>query len=870
MDTVGTDGTRESAARRPGRVRVPGRPRLNGQRRILLLISVLVCLDVVLFPVVCGSPLSVSMPADGWLLAPAFVVADLLVFHLQFRRNAYSFTLSEVPLVVGLVLLPPGQLVLAQLAGVLIVLTVFRRQSLHKLLFNVAQFTLTTLMASELFQIAGPPHGSLGPQLWVTALAAVILTTTGTATLTFVAMSLAEGALQLNGMPTALAGAGVLSAGSGSLGLIAVVLLHQSPSAGVLLAIPIGMFYVAYKAYLHERDNHERLDFLYRATQTVAAAPEIETAISGLLAQIRTMFRAEIAELTLFSASPTDPPLRTRLGPGEAQELMVPLPLGASTAIPETVFLPAPIDRARLAEHFDDRGFKDVMAVALVSDGRILGQLVVADRLGDVATFDQADLQLFRTLSTQASMALENGRLEKSLDQLSRLKEQLRFDAYHDTLTGLANRALLNSEIGDAVAEAALGGSPCAVMLLDLDDFKTVNDSLGHAAGDLLLVEVAARICACLRENDVAARLGGDEFAVLLRDTTGMDGAVDVAGRVLAALEQPVTLQGREAMVHASIGIAELSGDTDVSEVLRNADAAMYRAKEAGKNRYRLFEESMHSEAVRRLELRGALQRALERGEFVLHYQPLVELRTGLVADAEALIRWNNPEVGIVPPSEFIALAEETGLIVPIGRWVLQTAVHQLAVWQRENPGAADLRISVNLSGRQLAAPGLLDDVDRALRGSGLRPECLVLEITESVLMDDVEAALRSLRALKSLGVGLALDDFGTGYSSLSYLRAFPIDVLKLSKPFVDDLGTEGGHALVGAIAGLATALRMRTVAEGIEEPEQADMLRDLGYDIGQGYTFSRPLTAARFAEVVATQPFLRAELTPATLAIVS
>ncbi len=833
------------------------RPRLNGQQRIQLLIGVLMLADLVL---VLGERGPVSAPPAlfGWLLAIGFGVAEVFVFHLQLRRNAYSFTFSEVALVVGLVLVPRWQLLLCMVVGVGLALALHRRQSLHKMAFNLAQFALTTLLAGRLFGWIHPFRDDLGPRLWIAALLAVLLAACGSALLTFVAMSLAEGSLQLAGIATAMAGAGLLSVANSSFGLIAVLLLEQSVGAPVLLVVPVGLFYAAYKAYLIERDNHERLDFLYRATQTVAAAPELEAAISGLLVQIRTMFRAEFAELTLLPSTPTEPRLRTRLGPGDDQELMVPLPDSANVEVPDTVFLPAPTDPARMSAHFGPTRHKDAMAVALVSDGRVLGQLVVADRLGDVATFDDADLQLFRTLGTQASMALENGRLEKSLDQLSQLKERLRHDAYHDALTGLANRALMATEIADALVELRNEGRPAAVMLLDLDDFKTVNDSLGHAAGDHLLIEVADRIRGCLREDDVAARLGGDEFAVLLRGASGLEAAVDVAGRLLAALEQPVVLQGREAMVHASIGIAELVGTGGDNEVLRNADAAMYRAKEAGKNRYRLFEESMHEEAVRRLDLRGSLQRAVERDEFVLHYQPLVDLHSGAIADAEALIRWNNPEVGMVPPIEFIGLAEETGLIVPIGRWVLQTAVTQLAAWQRDLPGAADLKVSVNLSARQLADPGLLEDVETALRDSGLRPACLVLEITESIFLDDVDAALRILHALAALGVVLSLDDFGTGYSSLSYLRSFPIDVLKLSKPFVDDLGDPAGEALVGAIASLAGALRMRTVAEGIEHHDQADALRRLGYDVGQGYAFSRPVPATDFAALVVAQPFLR------------
>jgi diguanylate cyclase (GGDEF)-like protein len=852
MDTSGTDQDIAS----PGPCR-RALQRLSGQQRIWVLVGTLIALDVVVAALLLGTDGLQGSRPTAWLLIPCFAAAEVFVFHLQYRRNAYSFALSEVALVIGLVFASPLQLTASQVVGVAAALALHRRQSLHKLLFNLSQFALMTMVAATLFHALVPAPGVFGPRLWAGALVAVVLATTGTALLTFAAMSVAEASLQLAGIRTALVGTVVLGLTTTSLGLVAVALLHATPAATLLLFVPIAISYGAYRAYLDERANHERLDFLYRATQSVAAAPDVESAVNGLLTQMRTMFRADIAELTLFPSRDSDPALRTRIGPADARTVMEPLPHIAGVDIAETVFLPAPASPELLAELFGGSVHKDAMAVALICDGRVLGQLALAERLGDVTTFDEADLQLFRALGTQASLALENGRLEKSLDQLSQLKERLRHDAYHDSLTGLPNRSLLLSEVEEAATEAERGGPPAAVMLLDIDDFKTINDSLGHGAGDMVLVEIAERVRASLRPGDLAARLGGDEFAILLRASTGLD-AADVADRVLAALGRPLALQGREVIVHASLGIASLTGAVDSSEVLRNADAAMYSAKQAGKNRYALFEQDMHSEAVRRLELRGALQRALERGEFVLHYQPLVDLRTGEVADAEALLRWNRPDEGLVGPDSFIELAEETGQIVPIGRWVLQTAVQQLATWQRTLSGAEDLRISVNLSARQLTAPDLIEDVRGALDSSGLRPEHLVLEITESVLMDDVDAALRTLYALKALGIGLALDDFGTGYSSLSYLRTFPIDVLKLSKPFVDDLQSVGGDALVAAIAGLARALKMRTVAEGIEQSEQADTLRDLGYDIGQGYLFSRPVSAAGFAVLAVEQPFRR------------
>lgn len=335
--------------------------------------------------------------------------SEVFVIHLHFRRNAYSFALSEVPLVLGLYFASPTQLLASQMVGVGAALVLHRRQSLHKLVFNLAQLALVTLLAVLVFRTITPSMASFGPQLWIAAFVAVTLGTASTVVMIFLAMSLSEGTAQLGGIGPALAFAGVLALANSSLGLIAIALVHEAPLAGALLLIPVGVLYGAYKAYLTERDNHERLDFLYRTTQAVAAAPEVETAVSGPLAQIRLMFRADVAELTLFPANASEPALRTRLGPGEAQELMTPV-LGEQMVradIPETVFLPAPADPARLAAHFEGRARKDAMAVALLSDGRVLGRLVVADRYGDIATFDEADLQLFRTLSTQASMALE-------------------------------------------------------------------------------------------------------------------------------------------------------------------------------------------------------------------------------------------------------------------------------------------------------------------------------------------------------------------------------------------------------------------------------------------------------------------------------
>jgi diguanylate cyclase (GGDEF)-like protein/PAS domain S-box-containing protein len=423
-----------------------------------------------------------------------------------------------------------------------------------------------------------------------------------------------------------------------------------------------------------------------------------------------------------------------------------------------------------------------------------------------------------------------------------RLERELAHQAFHDSLTDLANQALFRDRVEHALARAVRQDTRLAVLFLDLDNFKTVNDSLGHTAGDELLVAVAGRLQACLRPADTAARLGGDEFAVLLEDLESLQDGPDVAARLIETLRAPQSISGKEIFVHASVGITYGEEGASADALLRNADVAMYRAKSEGKNCYRLFEPAMHSAAVARLELEGDLRRAIENAEFVVHYQPTISLPTGSVVGFEALVRWQHPTRGLLPPAEFIGLAEENGLIVDIGRWVLQTACRQARTWQRSHPDQR-LGIAVNLSARQLGDQHLVGDVARVLSESGLAPTDLTLEITESVLMDDLDVAKARLHELKRLGVNLAIDDFGTGYSSLSALQHLPVDTLKIDKAFIDGV-TMGVEAtgLVQAIIRLARILTLQTIAEGVERPEQAARLEELGCSLVQGYHFARPV----------------------------
>ena len=452
----------------------------------------------------------------------------------------------------------------------------------------------------------------------------------------------------------------------------------------------------------------------------------------------------------------------------------------------------------------------------------------------------------------------------RDISERKQFEEQLSHQAFHDQITGLANRALFQDRVSHALERQTRDGSPVAVLFMDLDDFKTINDSLGHAAGDQLLVALAERLVGRLRTADTAARLGGDEFGVLLEDG-GDDGltAADVAGRILETLEEPFHLDGTEVYARASIGISVAEPDDPVGsadELLRNADVAMYMAKEGGKARYQLFEPAMHDTALRRLELRAAMQRAIDHDEFRLFYQPVIELPTGKITGVEALIRWFDPEKGIVPPLDFIPLAEETGLIVPIGRWVLMEACSH-AARLAEAFTALDLHMAVNLSARQIARPEIVEEVREALSASGLDPSKLVLEITESVMIHDMDLAIGRLKELKTLGVQLAIDDFGTGYSSLNYVRRFPVDILKVDKSFIDGV-TEGGEssALTAAVIELASILNLKPVAEGIERADQLEQLIAMKCDLGQGFLFAKPLPTDELEDLLTEHIAMRLE----------
>ncbi|HYB22403.1 MAG TPA: EAL domain-containing protein [Solirubrobacteraceae bacterium] len=440
---------------------------------------------------------------------------------------------------------------------------------------------------------------------------------------------------------------------------------------------------------------------------------------------------------------------------------------------------------------------------------------------------------------------------------------ELEHQAFHDTLTGLPNRALFRNRLTHALAAQRRDGLPVAVLIIDVDDFKHVNDGLGPAAGDEVLQEVARRLADCMRPVDTAARLGGDEFAVLIHDTETELQAVEIAQRVMDALCAPIPLEGMELSIATSVGIAfsdagALAG-ADAEELVRNADVAVHRAKASGKGHYQVFQPEMHARALARVELKGDLQRALDDGEFTLRYQPIMDLARGDMAGMEALLRWEHPERGTVAPIDFVPLLEDTGMIVPVGRQVLREACAWAAHMQGLCPREPALSVAVNVSARQLQRPELIDEVREALLGSGIAPSSLTLELTESVMVADMELTLMRLNALRALGVKLAIDDFGTGYSSLNYIRQLPVDIVKIDRSFLADPNPEVAE-LTDAIVGLARIFKLRAVAEGIEQAAQLERLRRVGCAYGQGYHFAKPLLGE---EILAMAASMSAPATP-------
>ena len=491
------------------------------------------------------------------------------------------------------------------------------------------------------------------------------------------------------------------------------------------------------------------------------------------------------------------------------------------------------------------------VATFLRSDGSVGGMISVLDEVPRNWTAAEVSI-----LSEFGQMAATEQELRQILSDREMREQRLRHESVHDSLTGLPNRNLFMRRLSDATHRARRGQDGLfAVLFLDLDGFKLVNDSMGHHVGDEMLISIARRLEACVRGGDIVARLGGDEFAILLERIIDVRDAAMVAERVQESLQVPLSIGGYEHATSASIGVALSTGASEQPEyVLRSADIAMYRAKNTGRGRYEMFDRAMHAEALTRLQIETDLRHAFERDEFFLHYQPIVSIAEGRIVGAEALIRWRHFERGIVSPATFVPVAEDTGLVVPLGRWVLKEACRQAREWQSYGT-AGHFGISVNLSVREFAQPDLVRAVAAILEETGLSPSSLKIEITESAIIGQKHPAIETVEQLRALGVGIHLDDFGTGYSALSYLHRLPLDAVKVDRAFTSSIDLEERPLhVVKAIVSLAHAIGLEVVAEGVTNQRQLDLLRDMGCDLAQGFYFSRPCNTEEMVALMTSE----------------
>ena len=778
-----------------------------------------------------------SMGVPWLILAAGYAVSELTVVHIEFRRDAHSVSLNEIPLVLALAFASPGHLLVAHLVGAGAVLVFHRRQAALKLVFNLAHFALEDCVAIVVFHALLGGTLRVGPTLWIAGIAASV----AAASVSVIAVSVVIWVHQnevIVAQLRAVVGMALLGAiFNACVGLVAVVILRADARGGFLLAAIGTILCVAYREYASLRQRHASLELLYEFTQAVHGSGDAEQIVADVLSQTRQMLRAEISELALLSTDDGSGvdwivldgdgavPIRS-LEPALHASLAALVERGRPIVGPKTV------RDSRIRAHLAQRGQRDCIVAPLVADEKVIGILTVANRLGDVSTFDDQDARLFETIAAHTSVTLQN----------ARLVDRLRYDALHDNLTGLPNRVLFQQRLADLLARQRPADPQIAVMLIDLDRFKEINDTLGHATGDLLLQEVASRLRNVVADRVTVSRLGGDEFALLDPAQSGAAGAVALAKELREVLHQPFAYQDLELEVSATIGVAIApQHGRDASTLLRRADVAMYAAKNTTAG-VAAYGENLDDHSPRKLALVGELRNVIERKGLEVHYQPKLEMATGRIVGVEALVRWPHPGMGLVPPDEFVPIAERTGLIGPLTEFVLHTALTQCKRWEQ---AGHHLSVAVNLSARSLLDADLIGDIDRALSASGVDVAKLVLEITETSVMSDAEYAMQVLNRLSAKGLSLAIDDFGTGYSSLSYLKRLPVDEVKIDKSFVLNMREDENDAvIVRSIIDLARNLGLRVVAEGVETAPTWDALREMGCDIAQGYVISRPLPA--------------------------
>jgi diguanylate cyclase (GGDEF)-like protein len=808
-------------------------------RRLSLaaLMTALLGLTAALVPGFHGdAPFLSGFSLPWWAMALFFVGTETFVLNIQAKRETQTISFSELPLVLGLFFASPTALLTGRLLASVAVMVLVRRSPAMKVALNAALLLAETSVAIAVFSAIAGGAGT-GPLTWAAAYAGALTGDMVAALAVGCAITVYDGGVNWRSLLTD-AGSLAVPAMGVTLGLIAVLTLSASLTAGWLLLAFGALALMAFRAYASLAERHLNLERLYRFSRAVSSAPEVDEVIDNVLTQAKNLLRCEQAAAVFFSDDGSvidvtahrrsEPSARYREPAGTRHAWAIRQVVAGG----ETLLVPRNTRDADARTWLVTNGLRDAVVVPLSGGADVDGILVVADRLGDVRTFEEDDLLLLETVANHAGVALRNGELIG----------RLRHGALHDALTGLPNRAHLQEGLAAALADIAAGGAPhAAVMILDLDDFKDVNDTLGHHHGDALLVEIGARLADVVGPVGLVARLGGDEFAVLLPSVADEEEVMQVGRRVLRALEQPVALDGLEIEVGGSVGIAMAPGHaTEPSALLKCADLAMYDGKTYSARGLRMYQPDLHASSPRRLTLVSELRGALQNGQIQVHVQPQAELRSNRVVGVEALVRWRHPELGWIPPDEFVPVAERSGLIGLLTTRVLDAALAACALWRA---AGRDLGIAVNLSARSLQDADLVEQVARLLRRHDVPADRLTLEVTEGSVMADPARAVALLHQLRDLGVRLSVDDFGTGYSSLSYLQRLPVQEVKIDRSFVAALhGQNENVAIVRAIVDLGRHLGLDVVAEGVEDDATWQLLGSMNCDLVQGWHLARPM----------------------------
>jgi diguanylate cyclase (GGDEF)-like protein len=795
-----------------------------------------------------------------WTLVPLFFAAELFALAIRDRSELSALSVHDACLAFGLFVAPAAGLVGSQIAGTLLAAVAFRVHRPDRVALRVAERALATSVAIVVFAAFGSLATGSGPTSWCIATLAVLASVLAAHLLRRVAVRL--GAERRTGDVSRAAlvlGFGG-SVASTAIALAGLALARRQDPAALLVVVPFASCALALRAYASERLRLVQFREFYTSMRVAERAPGLEAGAEELLASVLRLLRADVVWLAIL---PHGDVRRYTVAEWtrERQVGLTPVDLApAELALVRSVLSQehvVTLERGQAPREARDfvvgHGLRHALATVLHGDRGPVGVMVVGN-LDDEARFGVEDVRLLETYAGHAGMLLENDRLEASVSELTTLKEQLRHQAFHDSLTGLPNRMLFTEH----VARSLSLGLRTAVLFLDLDDFKAVNDTQGHSGGDALLAAFADRLRSCVRPADVPARLGGDEFAVLA-DGTDADEVERVAARLVDALGEPFVIGGKEILIHASVGIAFATQSSTADELVRNADVAMYDAKQAGKRRFSSYEPAMRDRVRGRNETAAALEKSVDRGEISVHYQPIVELGSGRVEAIEALARWKRTGRELLLPTSFIPLADEVGLMVEIGRSVVREACSHARSWQGLLPEHDDLTVNVNLAPTELHDPALVEAISAVLNETGLAPNRLVLEITELATTHRSEDVLAVLVGLRQLGVRIALDDYGAGNSSLSRLRQLPFDMLKITRSFVAGVAERSeDREFVAAVVSMATAMGMDVVAEGIETAAQARVAAELGCRLGQGFYFGAPV-----GEIGVT-PYLTAPALPA------